>query len=72
MNRAEHLQWCKDRALQYVEAGQLQQAMASLLSDLRKHPDTTDHIGMELGLSMMAMGQLDRPGEMRQFIEGFN
>jgi len=40
--RAEHLAWCKERALAYVEQGDLNNAFASLISDLRKHPETED------------------------------
>ncbi len=40
MNRAEHLQWCKDRAIEYVNAGELQQAFTSMTSDVSKHPET--------------------------------
>jgi hypothetical protein len=38
--RATHLQWCKDRALEYVKAGRLEDAISSMQSDLTKHPDT--------------------------------
>ena len=40
MDRAEHLQWAKDRALEYADMGDVANAMASLGSDLNKHPDT--------------------------------
>lgn len=36
MTRAEHLQWAKDRALEYVAIGDMNQAFASMTSDLRK------------------------------------
>lgn len=70
--RQEHLAWCKQRALEYVDAGDLQQAFVLMASDLGKHKETVDHIGIRLGLAMMASGHLDRPHEMRKFIEGFN
>lgn len=70
--RAEHLEWCKRRALQYVDAGDVQQAFASMGSDLNKHPDTRNHSGMELGMMLLMGGQLSRPDQMRRFIEGFN
>lgn len=37
MTRAEHVAWAKERALEYVEAGQLTDAWTSLVSDLGKH-----------------------------------
>lgn len=38
--RAEHVAWCKARALQYVDEGDLNNAFASLISDLGKHSET--------------------------------
>ena len=32
--RAEHMEWCKLRARQYLDAGDGQQAFASMMSDL--------------------------------------
>jgi len=71
MDRAEHLRWAKDRALEYADQGDMANAIASLGSDLRKHPDTGNHGGMELMMMMAMAGQFDRPGELRKFIEGF-
>ena len=72
MTRAEHLQWCKDRALQYVDAGDLTQAFASMSSDLNKHPDTKGHLGMELGMMEQMSGGLNTADKMRRHIEGYN
>lgn len=72
MTRAEHLAWCKQRALEYVDAGDLQNAYASMASDLGKHPDTADHAGIQLGMMQLMAGQLGNAIEMRKFIEGFN
>ena len=36
----EHLAWCKKRALEYLDAGELANAFTSMLSDMDKHPDT--------------------------------
>jgi len=38
--RQEHLEWCKKRALEYIDINDLQQAFASMVSDLNKHPET--------------------------------
>lgn len=70
--RKEHLQWCKDRAREYVEAGDVAQACASMVSDLRIHPETQDHSGIELMSMMMMAGHLNDGDRMRSFIEGFN
>lgn len=71
-SREEHLQWCKQRALEYITAGDVQNAFASMSSDLGKHPETKGHIGMELGLMLMRGGHLGSPIKMKEFIEGFN
>ena len=72
MNRQEHLQWCKDRALKYVDNGDLRNAFASMSSDMQKHPETEKHPAIALGMQMMMTGMLNTPGEMRKFIKGFN
>jgi hypothetical protein len=74
MDRAEHLQWAKDRALDYADKGDTGNAIASLRSDLGKHPETAASCEIIDGLMMpLAMiGNFDRPGELRKFIEGFN
>lgn len=71
-SREEHLAWCKKRALAYCDAGDPRQAFASMGSDLRGHPETRDHIGMQLGMAMLMDGSLDDASAMRRFIEGFN
>lgn len=76
MTRAEHLAWCKQRALEYVDSGDLKNAMASMLSDLGKHPETTGHAGATLGVMLMGLpghqSIVRNPTEMRKWIEGFN
>ena len=69
--RAEHLAWCKQRALEYIGINN-GDALASMLSDLGKHPDTNGHTAISLGVMMAAAGQLDNDDEMRKFIEGFH
>ncbi len=70
MNRQEHLQWCKDRANEYVTDGDGEQAMTSMISDLRKHPETTDSVQMGFML-MMATNSQDLH-EVKRFVDGFN
>lgn len=70
MDRAEHLAWCKSRALEYLDEGDLANAVASMGSDLRKHPETNcPDVLMTLG--MMLIVQNDAAG-VRRWIEGFN
>ena len=72
MTRDEHLAWCKERALDLCKQGDLPQAFASMMSDLRKHPGTEDHGVMELGAMLMNGGHLGTRIQMEKFIEGFN
>ncbi len=72
MTRTEHLKWCKDRALEYVDLGDTTQAYASMISDMRKHSETENHSGIELGMMMVMQGHLSTQKEMRKFILGFN
>lgn len=71
-SRAEHLAWCKERALQYVDAGDTHNAFASMASDLRKHEDTAGHAALELGMMLLMSGHLNTPAQMRDFILGIN
>ena len=71
VSRIEHLEWCKDRALKYLETGDVQNAIASMLSDLGKHKQT-EGVGKAMGpMGLMAVMNRD-PTEARRFIEGFN
>ena len=72
MDRNEHLDWCKKRALEYVDAGDFAQAFTSMASDLGKHPDTAGHLGIELGMGLLMIGKLSTDAETRKFIHGFN
>jgi hypothetical protein len=70
--RKEHLEWCKQRANEYIDIGDLTQAFASMASDLGKHQETVGHMGITLGMSMMISGGLNSEDEMRKFINDFN
>jgi hypothetical protein len=69
--RAEHVEWAKRRALEYVDLGLLDDAWASLVSDLQNHPQTRDHSGIGLGMRLLIAEKLSTAGEMRKFIEDF-
>lgn len=72
MDRAEHLQWCKNRAMEYVDRGEINDALASMGSDLNKHPDTKDHAGIQLGMALLLGGQMNTVEDARKYINGFN
>jgi hypothetical protein len=67
----EHLSWCKQRALAYLphDCGS---ALSSMLSDMKAHPGTENHVGLGLGIDLAMNGHLSTASEMRRFIEGFN
>lgn len=70
VTRDEHIAWVKTRALAYVDRGDIQNAFASFVSDLRKHDETANHAAAELGMMLMITGHLSTKWEMRRFIEG--
>ena len=72
MDRAEHVAWCKKRALEYIDKGDLIQAYASMTSDLTQHEETKTHAAIGLGMSLLVIGKLSTSTEMRKFIEGFH
>lgn len=72
--RQEHVQFCKDRAMEYVNRGDLLNAVTSMMSDMDQHPETSGSKGPLAMLGMMAAMQAqqgDRDGVVR-FIQGFN
>lgn len=71
MTRAEHLQWCKDRALEYLDVGDLNQAATSMISDMSKHPETAGYPEALNQLVMLELLNRNADG-VRRCIEGFN
>jgi hypothetical protein len=72
MTRVEHIRWCKERAIQEIAFSPTdpKQGIISMMSDLRKHPETDS-----ASLIMLCMFELSRhctPASVRRFIEGFN
>lgn len=72
MNRSEHLQRCKDRALAYVKEGEISNAIASFQSDMSKHDDTRQHSALPLMALLLFDGKLSTPEQVTKFISGFN
>lgn len=71
MTRSEHLQWCKDRALKYLDAGDFRQAATSMMSDLSKHPETANYPAVLNQLVMLKLINRNVEG-VRRWIVGFN
>ena len=70
--REEHMNWCKTRALEYVEKGDLTNGITSMLSDLGKHDETREHGAIQLTMMLLMSGNLDTAEKMKKHIEGFN
>lgn len=74
VTRAEHLQWSKERALEYLEKGDLANGLASFMSDLGKHDEMAPLCEIARRLLPLAMSHVAH-GDYRQlriWIEGFN
>jgi len=72
MNRAEHLQWSKDRAIEIAENGDLSEAFASFMNDMSKHPELENHKALEIGTFLLIVGCLSTEIQMINWIQGFN
>jgi hypothetical protein len=72
MTRDEHIEECKKRALFNLDRGDSREAFTSMLIDVPKHPDCTEHPGLTMGVGfMMLPGWIDNPVEVRRWIVGF-
>ena len=70
MNRHEHLEWSKKRALMCVNHGDGVGALASMITDLNEHPDLKQ--SAEIAVMLMLAVDTRDPASVRRFIEGFN
>jgi hypothetical protein len=70
MTREEHLVFCKLHALEYLDAGDVQNAIASMMSDLGKHDETKSYnqFIQQMGLAIALSGD---PEQARRWIKGF-
>lgn len=72
MTRSGHLEWSKKRALELVDIGDFNQALVSMMSDLKKHPELEGHAGIILTVMLMMSGRLRTRYEVETHIKGFN
>jgi len=70
--REEHLAWCKQRALEYIDRGDIQNGITSMMSDMNKHEETRAPALDQLALMMLMSGNLNSVHEARKFINGYN
>lgn len=68
--REEHLEWCKARAREYLDRGDVANGITSMMSDLDKHPETKVASSVLVQLGMRAVIDHDLPAA-RRFVEGF-
>jgi hypothetical protein len=68
MTRAEHLQWAKNRAMEYVNAGDYRNAVTSMMSDLNKHDD----LRASAMTCVMLMPMVKDRASATKFVQGFN
>jgi hypothetical protein len=68
--REEHLEWCKKRALEYLDAGDVRNAICSMMSDMSQHEETknSNQVMMAYGL-IVAVGEDE--AEARRWIVGW-
>lgn len=72
MTREEHLAWCKKRALEYLDKGDVENAIASMMSDMQKHDETKLISGSMLSAMGLRIAMTRNPQDARRYIEGFN
>jgi len=72
LRRQEHLEWCKKRAIEYIENNDLAQAFTSFQSDMTKHPETANHPALQFGALLFFTQNLSKPFQMKEWIDGFN
>lgn len=72
ISRSEYLEWCKQRALEYLPGDPLN-AFSSMMSDLREHSELRAHAGIQLGVGLMLLpGWIDDAIKVGEFIRGFS
>jgi hypothetical protein len=70
--RVEHLAVCKQGAIVRLEAGDLQGAIASMISDLRRADEPLYDAALLRALLADALYFRNTPDQVRDWIDGFN
>ncbi len=70
LDRTEHVESCKKRAREYLDQGDVANAIASILSDMPKHSECG--VNPMLAAFGIMIAQRNDVREARRFIEGFN
>lgn len=70
--RSEHLQFAKDRAMEYIKDNKIDEAWLSFVSDLRAHNELKDHSAISLGMQLYLADAFTTINELEKFINKFN
>lgn len=71
MTKNQYMRWCKERALEYLDRGDLKHALASFIGDVTAHDETRDAINPATLMLATAAAENGDSREMRRWIEGF-
>ena len=69
--RREHLEFCKKRALEYLDRGDEIGAFSSFVSDMNNEDSTRQHPALGIFQAQM-ISFIGNPERLRHEIEGFN
>lgn len=72
VSREDHLAWCKSRALECVARGDLHEAVASMISDMQKHPLTDTRALGDLAMAGMMDAKKRDARAVKRWIEDFD
>jgi hypothetical protein len=68
-SREEHVEWCKARAMEYYNEGDMQSAVTSMVSDMDKREDTKINSALVmLSMTYLLHGSLS---DIKRWIQGF-
>lgn len=70
-SQVSYVQSCKNRAIEYVEIGDYNGAVYSMLSDLCKHPQTIDVKLVIIAAVRLAAKRPLTESQVRDWIDGF-
>ena len=70
--RKEHIEWCKKRALERVEKGELAEAVVALSNDMSKSSKTIDHPLIDYGMILVIAGYFSTAKQVKEFINTIN
>jgi hypothetical protein len=68
--RDEHVEWCKQQARPYLDRGDIENGISSMMSDMMKHDETR---GTAVRMAILALHYITKGDirEARHFVEGF-